>query len=149
MNSQPGQPFSLVTLSGDRDTVLEYYLSHGFDLAKVDLRQEKDDAGSDTTDVALNVTEGQQVFIDRVLLSGAERTKPKVVQSQVLVHPGDPLDQTALLQTQRNLYNTALFSEVNAAVQNPQGDAPEKNVLLQLSEAKRWATSLRRKERRE
>ncbi len=27
MNSQPGQPFSLVTLSGDRDTVLQYYLS--------------------------------------------------------------------------------------------------------------------------
>ncbi len=138
MNSQPGQPFSLVTLSGDRDTVLEYYLSHGFDLAKVDLRQEKDDAGSDTTDVALNVTEGQQVFIDRVLLSGAEKTRPKVVQSQVLVHAGDPLDQTALLQTQRNLYNIALFNEVNAAVQNPQGNAPEKNVLLQLSEAKRW-----------
>jgi outer membrane protein assembly factor BamA len=138
MNAQPGQPFSLVTLSGDRDTVLQYYLSHGFDLAKVDIRQAKDEAGSDTTDVALNVTEGQQVFIDRVLLSGAERTRPKVVQSQVLVHAGDPLDQTALLQTQRNLYNIALFNEVIAAVQNPQGDAPEKNVLLQLSEAKRW-----------
>src|SRR6185312_9698634 len=31
MNSQSGQPFSLVTLSGDRDAVLGYYLSHGFD----------------------------------------------------------------------------------------------------------------------
>jgi outer membrane protein assembly factor BamA len=138
MNTQPGQPFSLVTLSGDRDTVLQYYLSHGFDQVKVDIRQAKGAAGSDKTDVALNVTEGQQVFIDRVLLSGVERTKPKVVQSQVLVHPGDPLDQTALLQTQRNLYNIALFNEVVAAVQNPQGTAPEKNVVLQLSEAKRW-----------
>jgi outer membrane protein assembly factor BamA len=138
MNSQPGQPFSLVTLSGDRDTVLQYYLSHGFDQVKVDIRQEKDQADADKTNVALNVTEGQQVFVDRVLLSGLEKTKPKVVQSQILVHPGDPLDQTALLQTQRNLYNIALFNEVIAAVQNPQGDAPEKNVLLQLTEAKRW-----------
>jgi outer membrane protein insertion porin family len=138
MNSQPGQPFSLVTLSGDRDTVLQYYLSHGFEKARVDILQEKNQAGSDKTDVALNVTEGQQVFVDRVLLSGAEKTKPRVVQSQVLVHPGDPLDQTALLQTQRNLYNIALFNEVNAAVQNPDGVAPEKNVLLQLTEAKRW-----------
>ena len=54
------------------------------------------------------------------------------------VHAGDPLDQTALLDTQRNLYNLALFNEVVAAVQNPQGDAPRKNVLLQLTEAKRW-----------
>jgi outer membrane protein assembly factor BamA len=138
MNTQPGQPFSLVTLAGDRDTVLQYYLSHGFDKVKVDIRQEKNQAGSEKTDVALNVNEGQQVFIDRVLLSGVDKTKPRVVQAQVLVHPGDPLDQTALLQTQRNLYNIALFNEVNAAVQNPQGDAPEKNVLLQLTEAKRW-----------
>jgi outer membrane protein insertion porin family len=138
MNSQPGQPFSLVTLSGDRDTVLQYYLSHGFDQVKVDIRQAKQAKDVDRTDVSLNVTEGQQVFVNRVLLSGVEKTKPKIVQAQVLVHAGDPLDQTALLQTQRNLYNIALFNEVIAAVQNPTGDAPEKNVLLQLTEAKRW-----------
>ena len=44
----------------------------------------------------------------------------------------------ALLQTQRNLYNIALFNEVVAAVQNPAGRRAEKNVLLQLTEAKRW-----------
>ena len=138
MNTQPGQPFSLVTLSGDRDTVLQYYLSNGFDQVKVEIRQNKESNDSDKTDVALNVTEGQQVFVNRVLLSGVEKTKPKVVQGQILVHAGDPLDQTALLQTQRNLYNIALFNEVIAAVQNPEGDAPQKNVLLQLTEAKRW-----------
>jgi outer membrane protein insertion porin family len=138
MNTQPGQPFSLVTVSGDRDTVLQYYLSHGFDQVKVEIRQAKEGEGSDKTNVSLNVTEGQQVFVDRVLLSGVEKTRPKVVESQILVHSGDPLDQTALLETQRNLYNIALFNEVIAAVQNPQGDAPEKNVLLQLTEAKRW-----------
>jgi outer membrane protein assembly factor BamA len=138
MNAQPGQPFSLLTLSGDRDTVLQYYLSHGFDQVKVEIREAKEEAGSTATNVSLNVTEGQQVFVNRVLLSGIEKTKPKVVDSQILVHPGDPLDQTALLETQRNLYNIALFNEVIAAVQNPAGDAPEKNVLLQLTEAKRW-----------
>ncbi len=138
MNSQPGQPFSLVTLSGDRDTVLQYYLSNGFDQVRVEIQQSKVTAGSDKTDVSLNVTEGQQVFVDKVLLSGVVKTKPKTVQSQILVHAGDPLDQTALLQTQRNLYNIALFNEVVAAVQNPEGDAPQKNVLLQLTEGKRW-----------
>jgi outer membrane protein assembly factor BamA len=138
MNTQAGQPFSLVTLSGDRDTVLQYYLSNGFDQVKVDIKQTKESKDADKTDVSLNVTEGQQVFVNRVLLSGVEYTKPNVVQSQILVHAGDPLDQTALLQTQRNLYNIALFNEVVAAVQNPSGDAPEKNVLLQLTEAKRW-----------
>jgi len=138
MNTQTGQPFSLATLSGDRDTVLQYYLSHGFEQVKVEIKQTKETADAEKTDVSLNVTEGQQVFIDRVLLSGVEKTKPKMVTEQIKVHAGDPLDQTALLETQRNLYNIALFNEVVTAVQNPLGDAPQKNVLVQVTEAKRW-----------
>lgn len=138
LNSQSGQPFSLVTLSGDRDAVLTYYLSHGFDQAKVEVRQEKDGEGGAKVNVSLNVTEGPQVFIHNVLVSGIEYTKPSVVQKNILVHASDPLDQSALLETQRNLYNMALFNEVVTAVQNPTGDAPQKNVLVQLREAKRW-----------
>jgi outer membrane protein insertion porin family len=138
MNTQPGQPFSLSTLSGDRDTVLQYYLSHGFEQVKIEIKQSKEAVGTEKTDVSLNVAEGQQVFINRVLLSGVVKTKPKVVTDQIRVHAGEPLDQTALLDTQRNLYNIALFNEVVAAVQNPMGDAPQKNVLIQVTEAKRW-----------
>jgi outer membrane protein assembly complex protein YaeT len=138
MNAQEGQPYSLVTLSGDRDAVLAYYLSHGFDQAKVDIQLHKEGADPTRTNVSLTVAEGQQVFIDRVLLSGIDFTRPKVVENKILVHPGDPLDQTALLETQRNLYNLALFNEVITAVQNPVGDAPRKNVLVQVTEAKRW-----------
>jgi len=138
LNAQSGQPFSLITLSGDRDAVLAYYVSNGFEQARVEIKQEKESEDSERTDVALNVTEGQQVFINRVLLSGVTRTKPKLVQDQLKVHAGDPLDQSALLDTQRKLYNLALFNEVIAAVQNPTGDAPRKNVLVQVTEAKRW-----------
>ncbi len=138
LNSQSGQPFSLITLSGDRDAVLGYYLSRGFDQAKVEIRQKLNSQDPTRTDVALNVVEGQQVFVDKVLVSGVNRTRAKLVESQVRVHAGDPLDQSALLETQRNLYNLALFNEVIAAVQNPTGQAPQKNVLVQLTEARRW-----------
>jgi outer membrane protein insertion porin family len=137
LSSQTNQPFSLITLSSDRDAILNYYLAHGFDHAKIEIGQGPADDPT-FTDVALRVTEGQQVFIDHVLQSGLVHTRPSVVASQVLVHAGDPLDQAALLQTQRNLYNLALFNEANVAVQNPSGDAPDKNVLIQLTEARRW-----------
>jgi outer membrane protein insertion porin family len=135
--TQSGQPFSLVTLSGDRDTILEYYLSNGFDEARVEVSQKvvKD---ADRTNVGFNVTEGPQVFVGKVIESGVHYTRQSLVNAQVTVHAGDPLDQSALLETQRNLYNLALFNEVVAAVQNPSGDAEQKNVLLQLTEAKRW-----------
>ncbi len=138
LSSQTGQPFSYITLTNDRDAVLGYYLAHGFDHARVEIAQKVEAADKTRTDVTLDVTEDQQVFIDRVLLSGIVHTRPSVVANQLTVHAGAPLDQAALLQTQRNLYNLALFAEVNAAVQDPQGNDPSKNVLVQITEAKRW-----------
>jgi outer membrane protein assembly factor BamA len=138
LDSQQGQPYSLITLSGDRDAILGYYLSHGFAQARVDVKQQVETADAERTDVSLDVTEGQQVFVNKVLMTGIVHTKPAVVERRVEVHAGDPLNQSALLNTQRKLYDLALFNEVNAAVQNPDGDDPMKNVLLQLTEARRW-----------
>jgi outer membrane protein insertion porin family len=76
-----------------------------------------------------------------VIVSGVERTKPAIVQQRITLHPDDPLNQTALLQMQRRLYDLALFNEVNTAIQNPNGDESYKNILLNLTEAKRWDIS--------
>ncbi|SNS38409.1 Beta-barrel assembly machine subunit BamA [Granulicella rosea] len=138
LNARDGQPFSLITLSGDRDAILAYYLSNGFDQARIEVKQEVEGQDPSKTDVNFNVSEGKQVFIGHTLLSGIKHVKPDVVNQQLRVHPEDPLDQSALLETQRNLYNLAVFNEVVAAVQNPTGDAEQKNVLVQLTEAKRW-----------
>ncbi len=138
ISAETGQPFSLITLANDRDALLSYLIAQGYDHARVEVEQKAEADNKARTDVTLNVVEGQQVSIEHVLLSGVNHVRSSLVASQILVHAGDPLDQAALLQTQRNLYNLALFNEVNTAVQNPTGDAPQKNVLVQVAEAKRW-----------
>jgi outer membrane protein assembly complex protein YaeT len=138
MNAAGGEPYSLQTLAGDRDAILGYYLSHGFEQVRVMVTPVTAPDDPQKENVTLNVVEGPQVFVDRILLSGVHYTKPRIVEREFRLHPGDPLDQSALLDTQRNLYNLALFNEVNTAVQNPTGDATRKNVLVQLQEAKRW-----------
>ena len=50
----------------------------------------------------------------------------------------DPLSQQDLLSTQTRLYDLGIFSQVDTAVQNPDGTDPQKNVLVQLQEAKRY-----------
>ena len=126
-----------MNLSADRDAILNYYLAHGFAQARIEVKQQVL-AYASRTNVNLVVTEGRQVFIDKVLLTGEQHTRPSVVAKEVDVHPGDPLDQSALLESQRKLYGLALFNEVNTAVQNPDGEDPLKNVLIQLTEARRW-----------
>jgi outer membrane protein assembly factor BamA len=64
-----------------------------------------------------------------------------VVDDSLKIHPGDPLSQSRMLATERGLYNLGIFNAANLAVQNPEGQAFEKKVLLQLDEASRYTFS--------
>ena len=88
--------------------------------------------------VVYTITEGQQVFVDRVLVSGLEFTRPYIVDRQMRIHDGDPLSQNRMVDSQRRLYDLGLFNQVDMAVQNPDGQEPSKDVLFNLQEAKRW-----------
>lgn len=133
-----GQPYNPNEIQNDRNGLLSYYLSRGFAHAQVNPIQRNDPKNPDHIDVDFKVTEGDQTFIRKVLISGLHHTKRSTIAPRILVHPGEPLDQTALRNTQRELYNLTLFNEVNTAVENPTGQEPDKNVLIQLTEARRW-----------
>ena len=138
LNTQVGQPYSVANIVGDRDEILGYYLDHGFDQAQVNVDQKADPANPALVDITITITEGDEIFVRQVLISGLHYTRPKTVNDLLTIHPGDPLNQAALLNTQRKLYDLALFNEVNTVIQNPSGVELRKNVLLQLTEARRW-----------
>ena len=131
LNTEPGQLLSPQNLAGDRDALLTMYLSRGFDQVTVNVAQQPGQKPNEV-DVAFQIHEGEQVFVRNVLLTGIHYTRPQTVDQAITIHAGDPLNQTALLDTQRNLYEFALFNEVNTAVENPEGGEPYKTVLLQI-----------------
>ena len=138
LNTEVGQPYDSENLTGDRAAVLTWYLAHGFDHAAVDLKQVPDPRDPNLIDATLEITEGEQIHVNQVLISGLHYTRYKTVAPYIHVRPGDVLDQSALINSQRELYDLTLFNGVNTAVQNPNGDELKKNVLLQFTEAKRW-----------
>ena len=139
LNTAPGQLVSPQNLAGDRDTLLTDYLSRGFDQVSVEVAQQFEASDTNKVDVVFHITEGQQIFVRKVLLTGLHYTRPDAVAKAIVIHPGDPLNQTALAETQRNLYDFALFSEVDTAIENPTGGEAYKTILLQAVEARRWA----------
>jgi outer membrane protein insertion porin family len=139
LNTAAGQLFSPQYLAGDRDVLLTHYLSRGFAQVAVAVTNEPEAGNAGLVDVVFHVTEGQQTFVRKVLVTGLHYTRPETVERAITLHPGDPLNETALNETQRNLYEFALFNEVDAAVQNPTGGETRKTILLQMVEARRWA----------
>jgi outer membrane protein insertion porin family len=139
MNSAPGQLLSPQNLAGDRDALLTDYLSRGFEQVHIEVEQQTETADKSLVDVIFHISEGQQIFVRKLLLTGLYYTRPDTVARAITLHSGDPLNQSALSETQRNLYEFALFNEVNTAVENPNGGEAYKTVLLQATEARRWA----------
>ena len=139
LNTTGGQLLSPQNLAGDRDALFTEYLSRGFRQVQVDVAEQIEAGDPDKVDVSFHITEGPQIFVRKVLVTGLQTTRPEIVQRAITLHPGDPLDQSALMDTQRNLYELALFNEVNTAVENPNGGDTQKTVLLQITEARRWS----------
>ena len=139
MNTVAGQLLSPRNLAGDRDALLIDYMSRGYDQVRVEVSQQVEPADASKVDVVFHITEGRQIFVRKVLLTGLHYTRPQTVAKAITLHPGDPLNETALMETQRNLYDFALFNEIDTAIENPSGEEINKTVLLQATEARRWA----------
>jgi len=138
LNTTPGQMLSPRNLAGDHDALVTAYLSRGFARVDVKTAQQPEAADPGKVDVTFHIDEGPQTFVRNVLLTGLEQTRPQTVARAITLHAGDPLNQDAIATTQSNLYAFGIFNEVNTAVVNPTGDAPQKTVLLEATEARRW-----------
>ncbi len=132
------QPFSESRLAEDRDAIVTHYFNNGFPEVQFESAVQPDPNDPHLVNVTYTIKEGKQVFVDRVLYSGLHYTRPFVVQRQMKINSNDPLSQVGILDSQRNLYDLGLFNEVDAAIQNPDGDSKYKDVLLDMREAKRW-----------
>lgn len=139
MNTAPGQLLSPQNLAGDRDALLTNYLSRGFGQAEVTVTQAANPQDDKLMDITFRIQEGEQTFVRNVLLTGLHFTRPSTVARAITLHPGDPLNQSALAEMQSSLYNFAVFNEVRTAIQNPRGAETFKTILVQTSEARRWA----------
>ncbi|MBV8049985.1 MAG: BamA/TamA family outer membrane protein [Acidobacteriaceae bacterium] len=138
INTAPGQPFSEFRIAQDRDNLLNYYFNHGFPRATFDATAAPLPNQPNRMDVTFTINEGERVFVNQVYVSGLVHTRPYVVDRELQIGPGDPLSQIDMLQTQKRLYDLGIFSQVDTAVQNPNGNESQKNVLVDVEEAKRY-----------
>ena len=122
----------------DQSVILEQYYNLGFPKVKFDYATQPEADNPNKIDVSYKIDEGAQVFVDKVLISGMNYTRPFIVEREIKIGAGDRLSRSQMLDSQRRLYDMGIFNEVGVAVQNPEGDATSKKVNFQLSEARRY-----------
>jgi outer membrane protein assembly complex protein YaeT len=140
LNSTEDQPFSESNVAVDRDTILAHYFDNGFPNATFEWSSNP--AGKPhLVDLRFTVGEGNEESVREVLINqGAlKTTRPSLVYRNLHLNPGDPLSPTAITETQRRLYDLGVFSRVDTAIQNPDGESSRKYVLYEMEEARRYS----------
>jgi outer membrane protein insertion porin family len=138
VETEPGQAYSEQNLAHDREYILNYYFNHGFSNATLEITTKPALGQPNREDVTFTILEGEQFFVNQVMVAGLDHTRDYIVQREIQEVAGQPLSQQDLLETQSKLYELGIFSQVDTAVQNPEGSDPRKNVLVQVEEAKRY-----------
>jgi len=138
LRSTDGEPFSETNVAADRDTILAYYYNNGYPDATFDWAQTPGPS-PDRVDLRYVIHVGKREFVRAVLVRGLETTRPSLVAHRVLLGPGDPISQSRIAESQQKLYDLGIFSKVETAVQNPDGDEENKYVLFRLDEAKKYS----------
>jgi len=137
IGSSTGQPYSEVNVASDRNNMLALYYNDGFPDVRVEAQATPADEPN-RMNLIYRITEGTRVDVLRVLLTGYEHTRYGVINREVLVKAGGPLREGDVVETQRKLYNLAIFNRVQIAPQNPAGTDPDKTVVVAVEEGKRY-----------
>lgn len=165
IGSNPGQPFSDINVSADRDNVLALYYNQGFPAASFSYTVVPDDSAEAKELVArenearaklspekkqytvdraqpmklvYKIEEGPRTVVRKILLTGYNHTRRRVIRREVVVKEGEPLREGDVVRSQQRLYNLGIFNRVTIEPQNANGSDPEKDIVVLVEEAKRY-----------
>lgn len=141
INGGSGQPFSRSMIASDRDNLLTLYFDQGFPHAKFRWN-ESPSSDKQQTDLQYVLDEGPREDVGQIYVNGLVHTRRGIVNRELQIREGAPLSQSGLLETQRHLYDLGVFNRVEVAVQNPEGQEYDRNVLVYLEEAHRYTMKL-------
>lgn len=82
-----------------------------------------------TVDLTYHIKEGQRVFIDRIDISGNQRTLDKVIRREMQLADGDPFSTSKMRRSEQRIKDLGFFDEVKVTpVDGAQPDRANLNV---------------------
>lgn len=136
LGSIEGEPYSDVSIAMDRALILTFYHARGY--PKAVFTPYAAPAGKDQVNLTYTIQTGEQEFIRDVVITGLKTTRPKLVEHNLEVKPGDPVSLPLDRDSQQKLYDLGIFAQVDTAVQNSAGDERYKYVLFDFTEAHKY-----------
>lgn len=138
-----GKNFSRALIRNTRRKIIEYYANQGYYDASVSIRIDEIPSPTDKdaprqVKVTFQVeNEGKKVFVNRVLIAGAEMTDEGAIRKALTLEPDQPLRAADIYTSEQNLYSSDAFSRVETKLR-PAGERADgaqlRDVIVNVEE---------------
>jgi outer membrane protein insertion porin family len=135
-----GKPISESNAKTDSNLIVALYSDRGYPKvqvrAKLQLSQDKKRAL-----ILYDITEGEQILVDRIVISGNYRTRRNLILENLYFADHDPLSLRKIAESQARLYSLQIFDRAEIEVPRPDSMTPQQKVLVRLTETKPYTIS--------
>ena len=129
-----GEPQNIADINSAIQKIQDYYVAKGYILARVDSLYDDPDGT-----INIHINEGE---INKILISGNEKTKDYVVARNILTEAGTVYNENLIREDLVRLYATQAFKDVKRDIE-PSAEAPTKyDVTIQIEEQRTASVSL-------
>lgn len=129
-----GKPQNIENINSSIEKIQEYYSSKGYILARIDSFYDDPDG---TVNIHLN--EGE---IDRILISGNQKTKDYIVARNILTEAGSIYNENQIREDLVRLYATQAFKDVKREIEPSERDPEKYDVTIMVEEQRSASISV-------
>ena len=134
VSSLIGKPQNIEDVNAAIGRINEYYASKGYILARVDTIYDDPDGT-----INIGLKEGK---INRILISGNNKTKEYVITRNILTEPGMVYNENQIKEDLVRLYSTQAFKDVNRNIDACMDDPDKYDVTIVITEQRTASISL-------
>jgi outer membrane protein insertion porin family len=106
-----GSVYSPTAVRGDIKAIQDLYGAKGY--VDLQIAASPAPAGAGVVDLNFRFEEGLQATVNRVNITGNDKTKPNVIRRELAVYPGDIFNTVRVDSSRQRLMNTQFFSKVD------------------------------------
>ena len=129
-----GEPQNIADINAAIQKIQEYYGTKGYILARVDSLYDDPDGT-----INVHISEGE---IDKILISGNEKTKDYVIARNILTEAGTVYNENLIREDLVRLYATQAFKDVKRDIQPSEGNPDKYDVTVQVEEQRTATVSV-------
>jgi outer membrane protein insertion porin family len=128
----PGRVYSIADVIADRDQIAQAYHNRGYESAVV-TPQPMFSENDTRADVRFVIVEGPQFVVDHVIIAGNRRISTETIEREIVLRPGEPYGEAAVVQSRANLTRLELFRRIQIEALSHSGET-RRDVLVQVEE---------------